>query len=116
MARSGLCARDIVTQKSFENAIMVHAAVSGSTNALLHLPAIAHEFGVELSGDTFDRLHRGAHYLLDIRPTGKWPAEFFYYAGGVPAIMREIRSMLHLEVIDVYKRQAEERHLGPAAG
>ena len=101
LARSGLCARDIVTQKSFENAIMVHAAVSGSTNALLHLPAIAHEFGVELSGDTFDRLHRGAHYLLDIRPTGKWPAEFFYYAGGVPAIMREIRSMLHLEVMTV---------------
>ena len=50
--------------KSFENAIMVHAAISGSTNSLLHIPAIAKEFGIELDADTFDRLHRGAHYLL----------------------------------------------------
>lgn len=64
---------DIVTLESFENAIMVHAAISGSTNSLLHLPAIAHEFGIEIDGDTFDRLHRGAHYLLDLRPAGRWP-------------------------------------------
>ena len=92
---------DIVTMDSFENAILVHAAISGSTNTLLHLPAIAHEFGIEIDGDTFDRLHRGAHYLLDIRPAGRWPAEFFYYAGGVPAIMEEIRSVLHLDVMTV---------------
>ena len=92
---------DIVTLESFENAIMVHAAISGSTNSLLHLPAIAHEFGIEIDGDTFDRLHRGAHYILDLRPAGRWPAEFFYYAGGVPAIMEEIKSMLHLDVMTV---------------
>ncbi len=92
---------DIVTLESFENAIMVHAAISGSTNTLLHLPAIAHEFGIEITGDTFDRLHRGAHYLLDIRPAGHWPAEFFYYAGGVPAIMEEIKNVLHLNVMTV---------------
>jgi dihydroxy-acid dehydratase len=92
---------DIVTMDSFENAIMVHAAISGSTNCLLHIPAIAHEFGFEIDGDTFDRLHRGAHYLLDIRPAGRWPAEFFYYAGGVPAIMEEIKSVLHLDVMTV---------------
>jgi dihydroxy-acid dehydratase len=92
---------DIVTMKSFENAIMVHAAISGSTNCLLHIPAIAHEFGIEITGDTFDRLHRGAHYLLDLRPAGRWPAEFFYYAGGVPAIMEEIKSVLHLDVMTV---------------
>ena len=92
---------DIVTMDSFENAILVHAAISGSTNTLLHLPAIAHEFGIEIDGDTFDRLHRGARYLLDIRPAGRWPAEFFYYAGGVPAIMEEIRSVLHLDVMTV---------------
>ena len=78
---------DIVTYKSFENAILVHAAISGSTNCLLHIPALAHEFGIEITGDTFDRLHRNARYLLDVRPAGKWPAECFYYAGGVPAIM-----------------------------
>ena len=92
---------DIVTMESFENAIMVHAAISGSTNCLLHIPAIAHEFGFEITGDTFDRLHRGAHYLLDIRPAGKWPAEVFYYAGGVPAIMEEIKEHLHLDVMTV---------------
>lgn len=91
----------IVTMKSFENAILVHAAISGSTNCLLHLPAIAHELGLEITGDTFDRLHRGARYLLDVRPAGKWPAECFYYAGGVPAIMEEIKEHLHLDVMTV---------------
>lgn len=92
---------DIVTMESFENAILVHAAVSGSTNCLLHIPAIAHEFGLEITGDTFDRLHRNARYLLDVRPAGRWPAECFYYAGGVPAIMEEIRKHLHLDVMTV---------------
>lgn len=91
----------IVTERSFENAILVHAAISGSTNCLLHIPAIAHELGIELSGETFDRLHRKAVYLLNIRPAGQWPAECFYYAGGVPAIMEEIRDHLHLDVMTV---------------
>lgn len=97
----GMRPSDIVTLESFENAILVHAAISGSTNCLLHLPAIAHEFGIEITGDTFDRLHRGARYLLDVRPAGRWPAEVFYYAGGVPAIMEEIREHLHLDVMTV---------------
>ena len=97
LALEGVKPSDIVTMDSLENAIMVHAAISGSTNCLLHLPAIAHEYGLTITGDTFDRLHRGAHYLLDLRPAGKWPAEFFYYAGGVPAIMEEIRGVLHLD-------------------
>ena len=97
----GMRPSDIVTMDSFENAILVHAAVSGSTNCLLHIPAIAHEFGIEITGDTFDRLHRNARYLLDVRPAGRWPAECFYYAGGVPAIMEEIKSHLHLDVMTV---------------
>ncbi len=101
LAKHDLKPRDIVTMKSFENAIMVHAAISGSTNSLLHLPAIAKEFGVDIDSDTFDRLHRGAHYLLDIRPAGRWPAQFFYYAGGVPMIMEQIKSVLHLDVMTV---------------
>ena len=101
LAQLGLKARDMVTMKSFENAIIVHAAISGSTNSLLHIPAIAHEFGLDIDADTFDRMHRNAHYLLDIRPTGKWPAQYFYYAGGVPAIMEEIKEMLHLDVMTV---------------
>ena len=71
LAWKGLKPSDIVTIDSLENAILVHAAISGSTNTLLHLPAIAHEYGLEIDGDTFDRLHRGARYLLDIRPAGR---------------------------------------------
>ena len=101
LVSKGIKASDIVTMKSFENAIMVHAAISGSTNATMHIPAIAHEFGFEIDADTFDRLHRGAHYLLNIRPSGDWPAQYFYYAGGVPRVMEEIKSMLHLDVMTV---------------
>ena len=101
LVKKGITAKDIVTKKSFENAIMVHAAISGSTNATMHLPAIAHEFGIEIDADTFDRMHRGAHYLLNIRPSGDWPAQYFYYAGGVPRVMEEIKSMLHLDVMTV---------------
>ena len=101
LVAEGIKAKDIVTMKSFENAIMVHAAISGSTNATMHLPAIAHEFGFEIDADTFDRMHRGAHYLLNIRPSGDWPAQYFYYAGGVPRVMEEIKSMLHLDVMTV---------------
>ncbi len=99
---------DIVTYESFENAILVHAAISGSTNCLLHIPALAHEFGIEITGDTFDKLHRNARYLLDVRPAGKWPAECFYYAGGVPAIMEEIKEHLHLDVMTVTGRTLGE--------
>ncbi|MEG1291096.1 MAG: dihydroxy-acid dehydratase, partial [Lachnospiraceae bacterium] len=101
LANQNLTPDKIVTKKSFENAIMIHGAISGSTNSLLHLPAIAKEFGIEIDGDTFERLHRGAHYILNIRPSGKWPAQYFYYAGGVPRIMEEIKEMLHLDVMTV---------------
>ncbi len=101
LAENHLTPDRIVTKQSFENAIMVHAAISGSTNSLLHIPAIAREFGIEMDAEMFDRLHRGAHYLLNIRPAGQWPAQFFYYAGGVPAIMEEIKDQLNLDVMTV---------------
>jgi dihydroxy-acid dehydratase len=101
LAEAGLRARDVVTLKSFENAIIIHAAISGSGNTLIHLPAIAREFGIPLDADTFDRMHRGAHYLLDIRPAGKWPAQYFYAAGGLPRVMEEVKSKLHLDALTV---------------
>ncbi len=101
LALTDLTARKLVTKESFENAIMVHAAISGSTNAIIHMPAIAREFGIDIDADFFDKMHRNAHYLLDIRPSGRWPAEYFHYAGGVPRIMEEIKSMLHLDVLTV---------------
>jgi dihydroxy-acid dehydratase len=101
LALRGLRAREVVTAKSFENAILVHAAISGSSNALIHLPAIAREFGIQLEAESFDRLHRGAPYLLDIRPAGRWPARYFRAAGGVPRIMEEIKDRLHLEALTI---------------
>lgn len=74
----------------------------------MHIPAIAHEFGFEIDADTFDRMHRGAHYLLNIRPSGDWPAQYFYYAGGVPRVMEEIKSMLHLDVLTVTSKTLGE--------
>lgn len=93
--------RDILTKEAFENAIMVHAAIAGSTNSLLHLPAIAHECGIELTGEDFDRIHRQIPYILNIRPSGYYPAEYYYYAGGTPAIMEAIKEHLHLDVLTV---------------
>lgn len=101
LAKMNLKPRDMVTIKSFENAIMVHAAISGSSNSLLHIPAIANEFGIELDAEAFDRIHRYVPYLLNIRPAGQWPAQYFYYAGGVPAIMEEIKHLLHLDVMTI---------------
>lgn len=101
LACSGLTARDIVTKDSFENAIIIHAAISGSTNAILHLPAIAHEFGVHIDADTFERIHKNAHFLLNVRPAGYWPSEYVFYAGGVPAIMEEVKHLLNLDVMTV---------------
>ncbi len=92
---------ELLTRESFENAVIVHAAISGSTNCLLHLPAIAHELGIQLDGYDFDRLHRNVPFLVNLRPAGKWPAEFFYYAGGVPAVMEQLRGLLHLDVMTV---------------
>ena len=101
LARSGLKPSAIMTRKAFENAIMVHAAVAGSSNALLHLPTVAHELGITIEPELFDSIHRTVPYLANIKPSGTYPAEFFHLAGGVPAVMEEIKDMLHLDVLTV---------------
>lgn len=92
---------EIMTKKAFENAIMVHAAIAGSSNSLLHIPAIAHELGIEIEPELFDEIHRKVPYILNIRPSGFYPGAYFWYAGGVPAIMEEIKEFLHLDVLTV---------------
>jgi len=91
----------ILTMKAFENAIMVHAAIAGSSNTLLHIPAIAHELGLEIEPNLFDQIHRRIPFILNIRPSGLYPGEYFWYAGGVPAIMEEIKEFLHLDVLTI---------------
>ncbi|MCF0136189.1 MAG: dihydroxy-acid dehydratase [Lachnospiraceae bacterium] len=108
LVRRGITAKDIVTRESLENAILVHASISGSTNATMHIPAVAHEFGIHMDAEIFDRLHRGAPYLLNIRPSGDWPAQYFYYAGGVPRVMEELRPLLHLDVLTVTGKTLRE--------
>ncbi|MBV9534776.1 MAG: dihydroxy-acid dehydratase [Solirubrobacterales bacterium] len=91
----------ILSREAFENAIVIHAAIGGSTNALLHLPEIAREAGVEVTIDDFDRIHRQVPVLANVKTTGRYPVEYFWYAGGVPAVMLELREMLHLDCVTV---------------
>lgn len=93
--------RRILTREAFENAIVIHAALGGSTNMLIHLPAIAREVGVEITMDDFDRIHRRVPVLANVKTTGRYPVEYFWYAGGVPAMMLEVRDMLHLDCLTV---------------
>jgi len=93
--------RRILTRAAFENAIVVHAAVGGSTNALLHLPVIAREAGVEITPDDFDRIHRRVPVLGNVKTSGRYPVEYLWYAGGVPAVMQEVRDLLHLDCLTV---------------
>ena len=96
-----LTARRILTRDAFENAIILHAAVGGSTNALLHLPVIAREAGIDVGIDDFDRIHRRVPVLANVKTTGRYPVEYFWYAGGVPSVMLELREMLHLDCLTV---------------
>jgi len=93
--------RRILTRDAFENAIILHAAVGGSTNALLHLPVIAREVGVDITLDDFDRIHRRVPVLANAKTTGRYPVEYLWYAGGVPAVMLELRDQLHLDCLTV---------------
>ena len=93
--------RQILTRDAFDNAMILHAAVGGSTNALLHLPVIAREVGVELSIDDFDRVHRRVPVLANAKTTGRYPVEYLWYAGGVPAVMLELRDLLHLDCLTI---------------
>ena len=93
--------RRILTRDAFENAIMLHAAIGGSTNGLLHLPVIAREVGIDITLDDFDRIHRRVPVLANAKTTGRYPVEYLWYAGGVPAVMLELRDLLHLDCLTV---------------
>ena len=108
MVADGVKTRDILTQESFENAIMVHAATGGSLNALLHLPTIARELGITIRPQLWDELNKDIPFLLNVRPSGEYPAFFFWFAGGVPGIVRQIKEHLHLDAMTVTGRTVGE--------
>jgi dihydroxy-acid dehydratase len=94
----------ILTRRAFENAIRVNAAIGGSTNAVIHLLAIAGRIGVPLELDDWDRLGSTLPCLVDLQPSGRYLMEDFYYAGGVPAVMKEIAHLLHTDALTVTGR------------
>jgi dihydroxy-acid dehydratase len=95
LARTELRPSAIMTRQAFENAIVVNAAIGGSTNAVIHLLAIAGRLGVPLRLDDFDELARPVPTLVNLMPSGRYLMEDFCYAGGVPAVMRELGDLLH---------------------
>jgi dihydroxy-acid dehydratase len=92
LLRDNIRPRDIMTRQAFLNAIAVVEAIGGSTNAVLHLPAIAHEAGVELSLDDFDQISRLTPHLADTKPSGKYAMEALHQVGGIPVVMKELLS------------------------
>jgi dihydroxy-acid dehydratase len=96
MVKEDLRLSRILTKPAFENAIRANAAIGGSTNAVIHLIAIARRIGVELTLDDWDRVGDGVHTLVNLMPSGKYLMEDFCYAGGLPAVLRELGENGHL--------------------
>ncbi len=98
----------IMTREAFENAITVDMALGGSTNAVVHLLAIAGRLGVRLTLDDFDAISRNTPYITNVKPSGEYLMEDFFYAGGVPAVMREVLPLLHGEAHTVTGKTMRE--------
>lgn len=101
MVAEDLTPSKILTRQAFENAIVVNAALGGSTNAIIHLLAFAGRVGVELSLDDFDELGRKVPYIVDLMPSGRFLMEDFCYAGGLSAVIQRLRDTLHHDTITV---------------
>ncbi|MGI8895548.1 MAG: IlvD/Edd family dehydratase, partial [Casimicrobiaceae bacterium] len=101
MVHEDLRMSHVLTKQAFENAIMVNGAIGGSTNAVVHLLAIAGRVGVPVSLDDWDRLGRDMPCLVNLMPSGQYLMEDFYYAGGVPVVVREIGKFLHKKTLTV---------------
>src|SRR6187551_1363221 len=101
MVKEDLRISKILTRKAFENAIMVNAAVGGSSNFIIHLTAIAGRIGVDLKLEDFDKLGSKIPLLLNLKPSGKYLMEDFYYAGGLPVVLKELKKYLHNDAITV---------------
>ncbi len=104
MVHEDLRMSQILTRQAFENAIMVNGAIGGSTNAVVHLLAIAGRIGVKLTLDDWDRLGRTMPCLVDLMPSGRYLMEDFYYAGGLPVVIKEIGKFLHKDAMTVNGR------------
>jgi dihydroxy-acid dehydratase len=114
MVREDLRPSRIMTREAFENAITVDMALGGSTNAVVHLIAIAGRLGIEVTLEDFDRISRRTPWIANIKPSGEHLMEDFFYAGGLPAAMREILPLLHGDCLTVNGRTVAENLAGAA--
>ncbi len=101
LVEKGITPDKILTKEAFENAIIVHSAIGGSTNATLHLPAIAKELGIKLDISLFDEINHKIPHLGNVNPSGKHLTESFWFAGGVPYVQLLLKDYLHLDVMTV---------------
>ena len=110
MVKEDLRLSKILTRKAFENSIMANAAIGGSTNFVLHLLAIAGRIGVDLSLDDFDEFSNHVPLLANLMPSGEYLMEDFYYAGGLPAVLKEMTEYLHKDAITVTGKSLVENN------
>ena len=108
MVKENMVLSKVLTRKAFENAIIVNAAIGGSTNFIIHLLAIAGRIGVELSIDDFDALSNNVPLIANLQPSGKYFMEDLYYAGGLPVVQQELAKFLHRDCITVNGRTVGE--------
>jgi dihydroxy-acid dehydratase len=101
MVHEDMTLSKVMTRKAFENAIVTLAAIGGSTNAVIHLVAMARRIGVELCIEDFDKLASNLSCIVNLQPSGKYLMEDFCYAGGLPAVMKEISHLLHQDIVTV---------------
>jgi len=108
LARKPVLAREVLTREAFENALVLLAAMGGSTNAIVHLLAVARRAGVDLTLDDFDRIAATVPLLLNLKPSGDGYMEDFHRAGGVPVLMSALRERLHLDTVGLTGRPLGE--------
>jgi L-arabonate dehydrase len=111
LVRQNIRPSQILTRQAFENAIMVNAALGGSTNFIIHLTAIAGRMGVQLSIDDFDKLSAQIPLLANLQPSGEHFVEDLFYAGGLPAIIKELQQFLHNDAMTINGRTLGENSL-----
>ncbi|MEZ4885654.1 MAG: IlvD/Edd family dehydratase [Chitinophagales bacterium] len=110
MVKEDLILSKILTRKAFENAIVTNAAVGGSTNLIIHLIAIARRIGVELKLEDFDSIGSSIPLLVNLMPSGKYLMEDFFYAGGLPVVMKELGDLLHQNILTVNGKTLRENY------
>jgi L-arabonate dehydrase len=110
MVREDLKLSDVLTRQAFDNAIMTNAAIGGSTNFIIHLLAIAGRIGIDLSIDDFNTSALGIPLLVNLQPSGRYFMEDLYYAGGIPAVMKELDKFLYKETITVSGRPMADNY------